>query len=293
MSGYSCDFSWSALSSSVTNTSSSVGCVSSNLQHFQCPGLPASGPSRPGHGSTGRRSSLAAPRDCGGDVPAGRRVLAVDLQPARARRRDAGHLLQFLRRAERQQLGQIDVADAAAALGLVHVVRGDDQRDALGRQAEQQVPQVAAGHRVDAGRRLVQEDQPRPVHQGTHQGQALLPAAGEPAGVAIHVGSEPGQLDQFLLALAGLLRRQAIDAGVKVHVLVGRQILVQGKLLRHVADLGTRLVPTRCQRPGPAPSAVPAASGIRPHSPRISVVLPEPFGPSRPKTSPWATVRLT
>ena len=61
-----------------------------------------------------------------------------------------------------QQPAQVKVADPAAALGLVHVMRRDEQRDALGRQAKQQVPQVAPGHRVDAGRRLVEEDQPRP-----------------------------------------------------------------------------------------------------------------------------------
>ena len=34
-------------------------------------------------------------------------------------------------------------------------------------------------------------------------------------------------------------------------------------------------------------------SGNNPHKPRMSVVLPEPLGPSRPKTSPGDTVRLT
>jgi F-type H+-transporting ATPase subunit alpha len=43
-------------------------------------------------------------------------------------------------------------------LGLVHVVRRDHQRDALGGQLEQQIPQITAGHGVDAGGRLVEKD---------------------------------------------------------------------------------------------------------------------------------------
>src|SRR5262245_17393858 len=43
----------------------------------------------------------------------------------------------------------------------------------------------------------------------------------------------------------------------------------------------------------PSIVAVPPASGSRPHRARMSVVLPEPLGPSRPKTSPGATDRLT
>src|SRR5262249_31768324 len=43
----------------------------------------------------------------------------------------------------------------------------------------------------------------------------------------------------------------------------------------------------------PSTRAEPPASGSRPHRARMSVVLPEPLGPSRPNTSPVPTARLT
>src|SRR5262245_40633906 len=43
----------------------------------------------------------------------------------------------------------------------------------------------------------------------------------------------------------------------------------------------------------PSTEAVPRAKGTSPHRARISVVLPEPLGPSSPKTSPAGTARLT
>src|SRR5215468_8013233 len=43
----------------------------------------------------------------------------------------------------------------------------------------------------------------------------------------------------------------------------------------------------------PRTSARPSAKRIRPHRARMSVVLPEPFGPSSPNTSPRPTVSET
>src|SRR5436190_13378834 len=43
----------------------------------------------------------------------------------------------------------------------------------------------------------------------------------------------------------------------------------------------------------PSTVAPPPDSGSKPQSARMSVVLPEPLGPSRPKTSPFFTCRLT
>ena len=55
-------------------------------------------------------------------------------------------------------------------------------------ELEQQVPQLAARDRVDAGGRLVEEDHARLVHQRGAEREPLLPAAREQAGAAIEVG---------------------------------------------------------------------------------------------------------
>ena len=48
----------------------------------------------------------------------------------------------------------------------------------------------------------------------------------------------------------------------------------------------------RCRMSKPATVAVPAVGGNSVVSILMTVVLPAPFGPSKPKTSPWATVRF-
>ena len=94
-----------------------------------------------------------------------------------------------------------------------------------------------------------------PMQQGADQGQPLLPAAREPARPRrSRYGPRPGQLDQLVLALAGLGRRQAVDARVEVHVLLDGQVLVERELLRHVAD-------PRADRLGLAATSWPSTRG--------------------------------
>ena len=57
----------------------------------------------------------------------------------------------------------VDEGEPAAVGRLVHVVRGDEQRHALLGQVVEQVPELPAGDRVDAARRLVEEEQLRLV----------------------------------------------------------------------------------------------------------------------------------
>ena len=75
-----------------------------------------------------------------------------------------------------------DVADAVAALGLVHVVGRDQHGDAVGGELVDLVPELAPRLRVDAGGRLVEQQELRLVHDAGGERQPLLPAAGELAG---------------------------------------------------------------------------------------------------------------
>ena len=60
------------------------------------------------------------------------------------------------------------------ALGLVHVVCGDEQGDALAGELEEQIPQFATGHRIDPGGRLVEEDQLRASATVSRPGPAAV-----------------------------------------------------------------------------------------------------------------------
>ncbi len=108
-----------------------------------------------------------------------------------------GELLQVGDRAEGDEFGHVDVAEAAAALGFVHVVGGDEEGDALAGELEEEVPEGAAGDGVDAGGGLVEEDDLGGVDDGAGQGEALLPASGELGDAAGEVGVEAGEVEEF------------------------------------------------------------------------------------------------
>ena len=111
-----------------------------------------------------------ASRAAGAPPYRGRAPVAVERhQPAAPR-----HLI---RRALHHDpaVGQID--DAPAALRLVHVMGRHQDRQAVRRHVVDQVPELAARLGVDAGRRLVEQQQLRLVQDAGGQRQPLLPAA--------------------------------------------------------------------------------------------------------------------
>ena len=70
----------------------------------------------------------------------------------------ADFVLQFRGRAQRDQLALVQDGEAVAALGFFHQVSGHNDRDALLiAQNLQVLPEIAAGARIEPGRRLVQQ----------------------------------------------------------------------------------------------------------------------------------------
>ena len=123
-----------------------------------------------------------------------------------------------------------------AAFRFVHVVRGDEKSHAVAGKLEQQVPQLAPRHRVNACRWFVQEQHGRMVHERTGHSQALPPAAGEQPGAPAQVGFQVRQRDQLIVALLKPCAAQAVKAAIKLEVLVRRQLVIERELLRHVAN---------------------------------------------------------
>ena len=94
-----------------------------------------------------------------------------------------------------QQASALNQRDAIAAVRLVHVRRRDDDCQAGGFESPQQVPELAAGHCVDAGGRLVQQEDLRTMHEGAAQRELLLHPAGQRSRAAI--------LERFELVIDG------------------------------------------------------------------------------------------
>ena len=87
---------------------------------------------------------------------------------------------QLARRVEGHDLAVIDDGDAVAEpLGFVHVMRGEQHSAAGLAEAADDVPELAARLRIEAGRRFVEKQQLRIADEGTGHGQPLLLSAGE------------------------------------------------------------------------------------------------------------------
>ena len=149
-------------------------------------------------------------------------------------------LLQLVRGAGGDDLAVVHGDQPVEAFGLFHI--GGRDHDAHARpalpDALDQFPELPARQRVDAGGRLVEDQEIRIVDQRAAQTELLLHAAGElargPAGKGRHAGRVQ-QFDDPPLALGrGLAEQLAEEIEVLRHA-EGR-IEVLAEALRHVGD---------------------------------------------------------
>lgn len=139
----------------------------------------------------------------------------------------------------------------AQRLGLVEVVGRVDDRAALALEGAQHLPQIAAGLRVEGGRRLVQEDQLRAVDEGGGDGQALALAAGEVLHEDVPLLGEPHALQRAV----GGRRCAAVQARDRDEVLARALPYEEGRGLGLHAHPG--------QQVGVAGPGTPAEDGDR------------------------------
>ncbi len=108
-------------------------------------------------------------------------------------------------------------------------------------------PQVAARDRIDAERRLVEEQQLGLVDQRAGQAQLLLHPAGQLARQAIPKRAEPGEPEQPVQSSPSFLGRHVVQVGVEIEVLLHGEVRVQAESLGHVGDAGLRRLRIRRQ----------------------------------------------
>ena len=93
-------------------------------------------------------------------------------------------------RAGGEEAPLVEEREAGRVLGLVHVGRGDEDREPAVVQLVEDLPELPARHRVDPGRRLVEEEEVGPGEEGGDERELLLHPAGErprePAAVRAH-----------------------------------------------------------------------------------------------------------
>ena len=170
----------------------------------------------------------------------------------------------------------------AELVGLLHVVRGQQDRLAVAVQFAHQVPERKTALGVKAGGGLVQEQHGGPVEDRAGDHQSLGHASRKRVNRCVGPVGQLEALEKFVRAPVGFTGREAEQPAVEVEVLDDRQLAVEGVGLRDRADqlLGPRGFATTST---PPTCACPDVGTTRVVSIPAVVVLPAPLGPSRPK----------
>src|SRR5262249_15091798 len=108
------------------------------------------------------------------------------------------------------------------ALGLIHVMRRDEESQPLPCQLMYLLPEIAAGLWINAGRRLIEQQQFRPMDQTGGECQALFPATGKLTGELVLPIFETKTLQALAHGLTPIIER--IDTRHKVEILGNGQV---------------------------------------------------------------------
>src|SRR5438105_13483627 len=132
------------------------------------------------------------------------------------------------RRVERDDLPGVHDRDAVAQdLGLVEVVRGEENGRAPLPDVANELPQIAARLRVEAGRRLVQEEHLWLVHHRDGDRKTLTLPAGKLLGLLLRLVLESDRPKQ-----SHRIDASAVEEREEIHDLAREEILGKGALLQ-------------------------------------------------------------
>ena len=147
-----------------------------------------------------------------------------------------------------------------------------------------QVPELAARLRVEAGGGLVEEQQIGIAHQRAGQRQPLFLPAGEVADAGVALLLELHQRDDL-----GRRRSLPEEAAEQAHGLPDRELFGKLRFLKLDAQPLAEFAAACWAQSSPSTSTSPESAAVSPSQISMVVVLPAPLGPSRPKHSPGRT----
>ena len=147
--------------------------------------------------------------------------------------------------------------DAVATPGLVHEVGGNENGDVVvPGEIDHELPQDIAGDGVNAGRRLIEDQEFRLMHHGDGERQALADAERQVVRHGVEGIGEAETSGHLVHPRRDGSLGHEEQAGMKHEVLPHGELRIQGERLRHVAHaatgrdvLGVDLVP---EQRGPA-----------------------------------------
>ena len=127
--------------------------------------------------------------------------------------------------------------DPITSLRLIHEVRGNENGDALlARQLDEQFPELITRHRIDPGRRLIEDEHLRLVDHRHRQREPLPDAERQVLREVVEVIAEPKLASQLRNPRGDPCRRQMKQPRVQVKVLPHRQLRIEREGLRHESD---------------------------------------------------------
>src|ERR1700677_1074850 len=152
--------------------------------------------------------------------------------------------LQRHRGVDRHDVAVVDDGDPVAVLRLVHVMRGEEDRDVLALlELVDVLPDRYPGLRVKPHRRLVEEQHPRRVQQATRDLQPALHTARVGGDHATPPVPQPHHLEHLPQPRRERRLGHPVQVGVETEVLLAGQVAVQGGVLKHQADVAANGVP--------------------------------------------------
>src|SRR5262249_5509058 len=163
---------------------------------------------------------------------------------------EAEALAQLTRRADLMNEPVVHQRHAVTAFCLIQIRRGDDDRDASGGESRQRIPDPAARTRVDAGCRLVQQENLRLDEEGARERKLLLHAAAEPPGEAVFETFHTEHLEVAPASIIDLLVGEAPQLSHVTQILRNAEIVIEAEDLCEVSHVGARLARRMTQHDG-------------------------------------------
>ena len=161
-------------------------------------------------------------------------------------RRCADGGLQGRRGAFLDDLAVVDDGDSISELvGLLEVLRRQQDGGSFAVQTANLLPQRDAAHRIEPRCRLVEEQHSRLMDQAERQVETTAHAARIGADPAIGSASETNAFEQFGGAWLDLGDRQAVEHCLQVQQLVAGHQWIDGRILQSHADVAAHIVGLR------------------------------------------------
>ncbi len=240
----------------------------------------------------GRDGRARAPRELGDDqldLVQARRVGGADAQ-----RLAADDALEPVGRVVGDHAAVVDDRDLVGQrVGLLQVLRGQQHGRAVGDQAAHDAPHVLALGGVEAGRRLVEEDDRRAGRRGSRRG----PGGGACRRSRCARGGRRrrrGRTSRAARCARACASRRLRSSSAPISSRFWRPVSSSSTdAYWPVRPICSRTRAGSCATSWPATKALPSSASSSVARMRTAVVLPAPLGPSTPCTVPGRTARST